>query len=88
MQKLISNRLFRVVGIVLILYYGLLHDKSNPDSLGNRLAPAKVKSNLKEISNKSVDIMGNLQKAEEFKNEEENNKKNIQKLNQNDEQKQ
>lgn len=88
MQKLINNRLFRIVGITLILYYGLFHDKTNPESLGNRLAPEKVKSNLEQISVKSVEIMGTLQKAEELQKEQQNKQQNIQKPNQDEEQKQ
>lgn len=87
MQKLINNRLFRIVGMIVILYYALFHDKTNPESLGNRLAPEKVKSNLEQISGKSVEVMENIQRAEELKKIEAS-KKNIQKPNQDEQQKQ
>ncbi|MES2677321.1 MAG: hypothetical protein V4612_03280 [Pseudomonadota bacterium] len=67
MHKLISNPIFRIIGIGIILYYGLLYNKNHPDSLGNRLAPEKVKSDLNEISSKSVNILANIKKAEDIK---------------------
>ncbi len=65
MQQLIKNPIFRILGVIVILYYGLLH-KETPDSLGNRLAPEKVKSNIQEMSNQSLNIIGNIKKAEEI----------------------
>ena len=67
MQKLIRNPLFRIIGVTVVLYYGLLHDNHHPDSLGNRLAPEKVKSNLSEMSSQSIYIIDNIKKAEEIK---------------------
>jgi hypothetical protein len=66
MKKIISNPIFRIAGILAILYYGLLHDKSAPDSLGNRLSAQKVKSNLIEATSKSVYIIENVKKAEKL----------------------
>ncbi len=67
MQKLIRNPIFRIVGVAVILYYGLFYNKSLPDSLGNRLAPDKIKDNLVEISSKSINIIANVKKADEIK---------------------
>jgi hypothetical protein len=66
-MKLIQNPIFRIIGIGVILYYGLLYNKSHPDSLANRLAPQKVKNNLTEISEKSTNIITNIKKAEDIK---------------------
>jgi hypothetical protein len=65
MKSIIKNPIFRICGIVVILYYGLFQNKHDPDSLNNRLAPTKIKSNLSEISEKSVYIIQNVKKAEE-----------------------
>ncbi len=67
MQKLIRNPIFRIVGAMLILYYGLLNNKNQPNSLANRLAPEKIMNNLSEASSKSIDIIDNLNKAEALK---------------------
>ena len=66
MIKIIRNPIFRICGIVAILYYGLFQNKYETDSLNNRLAPERIKSNLSEISNKSVHIIHNVRKAEEI----------------------
>lgn len=66
MNSITKNPIFRICGIALILYYGLFQNKDNPDNLGNRLAPERIKSNLSEISDKSVYIIGNVKKAEEI----------------------
>ncbi len=67
MQKLIHNPIFRIIGIMAVLYYGLFHNRQKPESLGNRLSPEIIKANLSEVSSKSVDIITNLQKAEKIK---------------------
>jgi hypothetical protein len=66
MGKIIKNPIFRICGIIAILYYGLFQNKYNPDSLNNRLAPERIKSNLSEISEKSAYIIHNVGKAKEF----------------------
>lgn len=66
MNKLTSNPIFRTVGIILILYFALFHNKQDPDSLGNRLSGERLKENLQEMSVKSVDILEGVRKAEEL----------------------
>jgi FtsZ-interacting cell division protein ZipA len=66
MGKIINNPIFRICGIIAILYYGLFQNKSNPESLGNRLSPERIKSNLSDISEKSVYIIQNVGKAQEL----------------------
>jgi hypothetical protein len=67
MQKLIRNPIFRIVGIIVVLYYGLFYNKQQPDSLSKRFAPDQIKNNLTEISSKSIDILSNLKKVEDIK---------------------
>ena len=67
MQKLIKNPFFRIIGVIVVLYYGLFYDNSHPDNLKNRLAPEKIKSNLSEISSQGIYIIDNITKAEEIK---------------------
>lgn len=64
---IINHPILRIIGIGAILYYGLFKNSSNPDSLRNRLAPAQVKSNLKDLSQHSVFILENVKKAKEIK---------------------
>ena len=66
MNKITKNPLIRFIGIVAILYYGLLHNKESPDSLGNRLSPKKIQTNISEISTKSTHIITNVQKAKQI----------------------
>jgi hypothetical protein len=66
MRDIIKNPLFRIAGILAILYYGLFHDKSDPDSLRNRLSAEKVKSNIGEITSQSIHIIDNVKKAQEI----------------------
>ncbi len=66
MNKLTKNPIFRICGITAILYYGLFHNKHNPDNLANRLDPDRIKANLSEISDKSVYIINNVKKVEEI----------------------
>ncbi|MFT5703296.1 MAG: hypothetical protein ACJAZX_000957 [Rickettsiales bacterium] len=81
MQQLIRNPVFRVVGILVILYYGLFYNKNHPDSLGNRFTPTKITSDIKEVSTKSFEIIANVRKAEELSKKEANtlNKENLEK---------
>ncbi len=70
LSRLIHNPIFRICGIGVILYYGLFQNKYDVDSLGNRLAPEKIKANLSDMSNKGSYIVDNVRKAEELKKAE------------------
>lgn len=71
MRDLINNPFFRIIGIGLILYYGLFNNTETPDSLGNRLAPSKVKSNLSQATRQGKHIVGTLRKAKQLKESKE-----------------
>ncbi len=66
MNSIVKNPIFRVCGIMAILYYGLFQNKHDPDGLSKRLAPGKIKSNLSEISEKSSYIINNVKKVKEI----------------------
>ena len=62
MIKIVKNPFFRIFGIVLILYYGFFQSDSEK-GLNKRLAPDKIKSNISELSNKSIYIIENIRKS-------------------------
>ncbi|MFT6076851.1 MAG: hypothetical protein ACJA02_000328 [Myxococcota bacterium] len=66
MKSIIKHPIFRIAGILAILYYGLFHDKSSPDNLGNRLSSQNIKSNLRDVTSKSLYIIDNVKKAEKI----------------------
>jgi hypothetical protein len=72
MMKIIQNPLFRIIGIGVILYYGLFHNKYNDNSLRNRLSPEKLKADLSEVSSKTVYIINGVQKAKSLQKDLEN----------------
>jgi hypothetical protein len=75
-SKVVKHPLIKIVGISLILYFALLSNKKNPDSLGNRLTAENIKKNLSQASNKVQFISTNLALArelEEKRNATENN---------------
>lgn len=70
-NKLLSNKIIKIIGICVIFYFALLHDKKNPDSLGNRLSPERVKKNINEIEEKSKFIVTNISKAKQYAKQED-----------------
>jgi hypothetical protein len=62
MIKIVKNPFFRIIGIIIILYYGLFKGESQ-NSLNNRFSPNKIKSNISELSDKSIDIIENIKKS-------------------------
>ncbi|MFT6220409.1 MAG: hypothetical protein ACJAW3_000623 [Lentimonas sp.] len=72
MQNLARNPIIKVIGILLILYYGLLNIKKSPDSIGNKLTTDNIKNNFKEVSKKSVRILHDIKKAEELNSHSNN----------------
>lgn len=63
---ILHNPIFKIIGIFLILYFGLYTNKEHPDSLGNRLSKEKMQENFKEVKSNSYFIVENLRKAEEL----------------------
>jgi hypothetical protein len=76
MRELIKNPFFRVVGIGLILYYGLFNNTQTPDGLGNRLSPSKVKDGLSQATRQGKHIVGTLKKANKLKESKEGDAEN------------
>ena len=62
MIKITQNPLFRICGVVAVIYYGLFQSKSD-NGLNKRLSPDKIKSNISDISQKSIYIIDNIQQA-------------------------
>ena len=65
-KTIINNPIFRICGVVVILYYGLFKNKYEPESLGNRFSAERIKSNISEVSEKSAYIAENIRKAEKL----------------------
>lgn len=65
-MKLLKNPLFKIVGIVVILYLTLFN-KEKENSLGNRISSEKVKENLSYIKDKTIYIKENLNNSKKYK---------------------
>jgi len=65
MQNLMKNPIFRLVGIILILYFALLNNKKSPDSLGNRLSQENI---IKNLSQGAKQTRETYKKAKEYQN--------------------
>ena len=63
MLSFLKNPLFKLTGVILILYFALFANKENPESLGNRLSSDNIKENFQEMRDKGQFIAGNLQNA-------------------------
>jgi hypothetical protein len=81
MRKLINNPLFRLAGVIIILYFALFKNGYEADSLKNRLKPERVKSNLGEISSNSIHIIDAIKKANEIKDLESSTQTDSKNLN-------
>lgn len=71
--QILRNPFVKIIGAGIIIYFALFHDKSNPDALGNRLDPQRVKSELNEAREKGNFIISNVTLAKQLA--EENAKK-------------
>lgn len=65
-NNIIRNPLVKTIGIVLVLYFGLFTNKEDPGSLGNRMAPKKIKENVNEAWEQGKFIATNVKKAQEL----------------------
>lgn len=65
-SDLLKNPLIKSIGIVLILYFGLFHDKTKSESLGNRLSMKNIQKNIGEVSQKTQFITANLKVAQDL----------------------
>lgn len=62
--ELLKNPLIKFPAILLILYFSLFHDKRNPEALGNRFSPEKIKKNFGEMKEKTKYIVVNVHEAQ------------------------
>lgn len=69
--KLLKNPIIKLLGVGIILYFALFFNNSDPESLGNRLAPGKIKKDLSEAQEKSRFIISNVKMAQELVKERE-----------------
>jgi len=64
--KLLKNPIIKNIGIIIILYFALFHNKSNPDSLGVRLSGENLKKGAEELKNRAAFIATNVSEAQKF----------------------
>lgn len=64
-MSFLKNPLFKIAGVLLILYFALFANKKNPESLGNRLSSENIKKNFGEMRQRGQYIATNLNKAQE-----------------------
>jgi len=69
--KLLRNPIIKIIGISVILYYGLLANKEKPGSLGNRFSSEQIKKDFSEVREKTVFIAENVKLAREIAQEKE-----------------
>lgn len=64
--ELLKNPIIKIIGISLILYFGLFADRKNPRSLGNRLSSENIKKNFNEAKEKGKFIAVNVKSAKKI----------------------
>ena len=69
--KLLRNPIIKIIGIFVILYYGLFANKEKPGSLGNRFSSEQIKKDFSEVREKTVFIAENVKLAREIAKEKE-----------------
>jgi hypothetical protein len=80
-MKLINitqNRFIKIVGIILVIYFALFYNKTNPESLGNRLSPKNIKDGLNAAQEKSRFILTNINTAKQIEKQKEKAEGNLQ----------
>lgn len=65
-MKLLENPLIKVVGICVIIYFALFHNKNNPQSLGNRFSSQQIKKDLNDMQEKGKFIASNVQAVRSY----------------------
>ncbi len=68
--KLLKNPLIKITATIIILYFALFSNKSDPRSLANRLSSKKIKESISDASKQKDFIAKNLQKAKELQNKQ------------------
>ncbi len=69
--KLLRNPIIKIIGISVILYYGLFANTEKPGSLGNRFSSEQIKKDFSEVREKTVFIAENVKLAREIAKETE-----------------
>jgi len=69
--KLLRNPIIKIIGISVILYYGLFTNKEKPGSLANRFSSEQIKKDFSEVREKTVFIAENVKLAREIAQEKE-----------------
>ena len=69
--KLLRNPIIKIIGISVILYYGLFANKEKPGSLANRFSSEQIKKDFSEVREKTVFIAENVKLAREIAQEKE-----------------
>ena len=64
--ELLKVPLVKIIAVIVVLYFGLFHDKSNPDSLGVRLSSERIKQNLNDVEDHGRFIISNIHKVKEM----------------------
>jgi hypothetical protein len=64
--KLLRNPLIKIIGVVSILYFALFYDKKEPEALGNRLAPERIKQEIGQAHEKGEFIISNVHLARQM----------------------
>ena len=73
-MKIINNPLFKITGILLILYLALFQDNKNKENLRNRLSEQKIKDNLSYIKDRTIYIKQNIKKSQQaIENQQDQN---------------
>lgn len=64
--ELLRNPFVKIIGAGLVIYFALFHDKHDPEALGNRLAPQRIKSELQDAQEKGNFIISNVHLAQQI----------------------
>ncbi len=65
MHSFLKNPIVKTLGILVILYFALFHDKHHPDSLPNQLSAKKISKNLSEIKKQTQFISTKLEQQQD-----------------------
>jgi hypothetical protein len=66
-----KNPFIKISGIILVIYFALFYNKTNPNSLGNRFSPDNLKNNLREANEKTLFIMSHVNQAQKIDKEKQ-----------------
>lgn len=72
MFELLKNPIFKLVGVSLVIYFGLFHDTRNPESLGNVVSPQNLKSEISDVKEKGQFIISSVHLANQLAQNQNN----------------